>query len=187
MPSSDAIERVAVSIAGENQLVLARIPAGSFLMGSPESEEGLENERPQHKVTISKPFYMAEVPTTTAQYCAVIGENARELLDTNRELPAKEMTWFEAIEYCEILTATTGASAGRIHHVAVLSEISHQSSGWRSTGRRPITAHDSPTLPSRCRPGVNRARDALDAQGTVLNLSLHPGLTRELYPAVDGD
>jgi len=33
------------------------IPAGTFMMGSPEDEEGREDdEGPQHEVTIAKPF-----------------------------------------------------------------------------------------------------------------------------------
>src|SRR3972149_1366328 len=33
------------------------VPAGSFVMGSPESEEGHSaDERPQHRVTIGRPF-----------------------------------------------------------------------------------------------------------------------------------
>ena len=39
---------------------LALIPAGTFLMGSPEDEEGHEeDEWPQHEVTISRPFWLA--------------------------------------------------------------------------------------------------------------------------------
>ena len=47
------------------------IPAGSFMMGSPESETGRgEGEKP-HKVTITKPFYMMENEVTQEQFQAV--------------------------------------------------------------------------------------------------------------------
>jgi formylglycine-generating enzyme required for sulfatase activity len=46
-------------------LKLVLIPAGSFLMGSSEGE-GKPNEHPQHKVTISQPFYMGQTEVTQA-------------------------------------------------------------------------------------------------------------------------
>ncbi|MFM6669761.1 MAG: formylglycine-generating enzyme family protein, partial [Dolichospermum sp.] len=47
------------------------VPGGTFMMGSPENEEGNRNEeRPQHEVTI-KPFLMSEYPITQAQWRAV--------------------------------------------------------------------------------------------------------------------
>ncbi|MCC6796028.1 MAG: SUMF1/EgtB/PvdO family nonheme iron enzyme [Candidatus Hydrogenedentes bacterium] len=105
-PGPDA-KRVTLDLGNAAQLELVRIPAGSFLMGSPESEGGLENERPQHKVNISRPFYFAAVKTTTAQFCAVLGKTARELTEENRDLPTRETTWFEANDFCEVLTAVT--------------------------------------------------------------------------------
>lgn len=107
-PPGPSAKRVTLDLGGAAQLELVRIAAGSFLMGAPEREGGLENERPQHKVNISRPFYMAAVKTTTAQLCAVLGSAARELTDVNRDLPARETTWFEANDFCEVLSAVTG-------------------------------------------------------------------------------
>jgi hypothetical protein len=41
------------------ELYMARCPAGSFMMGSPEDELGRRDNELQHKVTISKDFYIA--------------------------------------------------------------------------------------------------------------------------------
>lgn len=46
------------------------IPAGSFLMGS---DKGFKEERPVHRVVLSRPFYMAKFPVTQAQWQAVMG------------------------------------------------------------------------------------------------------------------
>ncbi|MCR9201353.1 MAG: SUMF1/EgtB/PvdO family nonheme iron enzyme [Planctomycetaceae bacterium] len=44
------------------------IPAGSFMMGSPENEEGRNSdEGPQHRVTISKPFHAGKYEVTVGQ------------------------------------------------------------------------------------------------------------------------
>lgn len=50
------------------------LPAGSFLMGS---AKGPRDERPVHRVVISKPFYMAKFPVTQAQWQAVVGKQGR--------------------------------------------------------------------------------------------------------------
>jgi formylglycine-generating enzyme required for sulfatase activity len=54
------------------------IPAGTFLMGSPESEEDRRNAETQHKVTISKAFYMQTTEVTQGQWKALMGNRAVE-------------------------------------------------------------------------------------------------------------
>ncbi|WP_372399924.1 formylglycine-generating enzyme family protein [Azospirillum sp. HJ39] len=52
------------------------IPAGRFLMGSPDSDrEARAFEKPQHEVTISKPFHFGRFEVTQSQWEAVLGEN----------------------------------------------------------------------------------------------------------------
>ena len=45
---------------------MIKCPAGNFMMGSPEKERGRGREKneTQHKVTISKPFYIGKYPVT---------------------------------------------------------------------------------------------------------------------------
>ena len=48
---------------------LTRIPAGEFFMGSADSDPGArEDEKPQHRVRISKPFYMGVYEVTQAEF-----------------------------------------------------------------------------------------------------------------------
>ncbi|MEI6444399.1 MAG: SUMF1/EgtB/PvdO family nonheme iron enzyme [Nostocales cyanobacterium ELA583] len=50
------------------QLEMVMIPNGTFIMGSPETEEGSrDNERPQHQVTI-KAFCLGKYQVTQAQW-----------------------------------------------------------------------------------------------------------------------
>ena len=52
---------------------LALIHAGWFLMGSPANEQGrYPDERPQHKVEITRPFYMGVSPVTRGQFAAFV-------------------------------------------------------------------------------------------------------------------
>lgn len=60
---------------GARPLRLVRIPAGTFNMGSPDTERSRDaDEGPVHSVTISRDFYIGETEITQAQWLAVTGE-----------------------------------------------------------------------------------------------------------------
>ena len=72
-PSNADIMEKTININGV-KLVMVEIPAGEFLMGS--SVPGyIEHEYPQHKVIISKPFYMGKYEVTQVQWTKVMGSN----------------------------------------------------------------------------------------------------------------
>ena len=48
------------------------IPAGTFIMGSPETEENRDYNEQQHEVTLTHSFRMAKYETTNAQYAAFL-------------------------------------------------------------------------------------------------------------------
>jgi formylglycine-generating enzyme required for sulfatase activity len=96
-------------------LELLPIPAGRFLMGSPESEEGSDpSERPQHWVDVPA-FYMGRFPVTQAQWRAVAAwPKVFRDLDPNPagfkgdDRPVESVNWFEAMEFCARLWQRTG-------------------------------------------------------------------------------
>jgi len=49
-----------------------KIPAGTFWMGSPANEPNRSSDEIQHKVTLTKDFYMSKYPVTNAQYAAFL-------------------------------------------------------------------------------------------------------------------
>ena len=56
-------------------LKLCYIPAGKFMMGSPDNEENRgKNEGPRHKVAITKPFWMGRCEVTNGQFEAFVKE-----------------------------------------------------------------------------------------------------------------
>ncbi|MBR6021563.1 MAG: formylglycine-generating enzyme family protein, partial [Kiritimatiellae bacterium] len=57
------------------KLVLRKVPAGTFTMGSPEDELGRNNDETQHQVTISKPFYVGVFEVTQKQWELAMGSN----------------------------------------------------------------------------------------------------------------
>ena len=54
----------------------AYIPAGEFLMGSPETEAGRREDEKQHQVKLTKPFLLGVYPVTQGQWKAVMGSSA---------------------------------------------------------------------------------------------------------------
>jgi formylglycine-generating enzyme required for sulfatase activity len=74
-----------------------RIEGGSFVMGSPIYERGRNSGEIQHRVRVS-PFFMAKYLITQEKYEEVMENNPSLLKGEN--LPVENITWFEAIEYC---------------------------------------------------------------------------------------
>jgi formylglycine-generating enzyme required for sulfatase activity/predicted Ser/Thr protein kinase len=81
-------------------LEMVLVPAGTFLMGSPEGE-GPDNERPQHQVTVPA-FYIGKNEITQAQYKALMGVNPSEF--NSDILPVENVTWNSAKEFCSRLS-----------------------------------------------------------------------------------
>lgn len=74
-------KRVGTVVRNSIGMDLVYIPSGSFVMGSPESEVGREDEEgPQHQVTVQA-FYMGKYEVTQAQWQKVMGTTFREKRD----------------------------------------------------------------------------------------------------------
>ncbi|MFN6393190.1 MAG: SUMF1/EgtB/PvdO family nonheme iron enzyme [Aphanizomenon sp.] len=87
-------------------LEMAAIPGGTFMMGSPENEEGRQNnESPQHQVTVPS-FFIGKYPVTQAQYQAIMGANPSYFKGSNR--PVECVSWNDAVAFCEKLSQKIG-------------------------------------------------------------------------------
>jgi hypothetical protein len=67
------------------------IPPGGFGMGSPGGEQGRSDNETQHRVTITKGFWMAKTETTQAQWRTVMGNNPSSF--KGDDLPVESVSW----------------------------------------------------------------------------------------------
>ena len=85
------------------------IPAGEFMMGSPASEGGRDrNEGPQHRVRITKPFYMGAFEVTQSQYQSVMSSNPSRFKGSKN--PVERVSWNDAVEFCKRLSQREGVT-----------------------------------------------------------------------------
>ena len=67
------------------------IAEGSFIMGSPEDEKGRFDGEIQHKVTLTKGFWLAETSVTQAQWQSIMGNKQSKPKESN--LPVNYVSW----------------------------------------------------------------------------------------------
>lgn len=83
------------------RIEFVRIPAGSFIMGSPENEEGRDSDEKQVQVTLSA-FHLGKTEVTQRQWKQVMGTNPSKFKDD--DFPVDSVSWHDAMEFCKALT-----------------------------------------------------------------------------------
>ena len=116
---AQAIKEITNSIG----MKLVLIPKGTFMMGSPESEEGRKENETQHEVPSSKDYYLGVHEVTQAQYEKVIGKNPSHFQgaivgNENADLPVENVSWYEAVDFCKKLSELPEEKkAGRVYRL----------------------------------------------------------------------
>ena len=82
-----------------SRMEFVRIPAGSFVMGSPEGEEGRDDYERQHEVTISQGFYIGKYEVTQGEWEAVMGRNHSDFKACGSRCPVENVSWDEVQEF----------------------------------------------------------------------------------------
>ena len=80
---------------------LRLIKPGSFVMGS---DSGADNEKPAHRVILTKPFYIGVCEVTQQQYEKVMDANPSSVKGSRR--PVDAVSWNDAREFCRRLSET---------------------------------------------------------------------------------
>ncbi len=113
---------------------LILIPPGEFLMGSPASEAQRGSWETQHRVRITKPYYLGMYEVTQAEYERVMGTipswfsrsgvgSARVFGQDTSRFPVEQVSWDDAMEFCRKLSAISGEqAAGRAYRLPTEAE-----------------------------------------------------------------
>ena len=97
------------------------IPAGTFLMGSPEDEEGrLFNER-QHEVRISQGYWLKKHEVTQGEWVAVMGTNPSHFSDCGSRCPVERVSWGDTQEFIRRLNSRESGS-GHVYRLPTEAE-----------------------------------------------------------------
>lgn len=86
------------------------VPAGSFLMGSPETELGRDEDEAQRGVALTHDFEMMTGEVTKAEFEWVMGYDPGYFPKRGRGLnfPIDQVSWFDAVAYANKLSLLTG-------------------------------------------------------------------------------
>ncbi|MBP5673791.1 MAG: SUMF1/EgtB/PvdO family nonheme iron enzyme [Victivallales bacterium] len=124
------------------KLKMVKVEKGSFQMGS---NDGLSDEKPVHKVTLTQDFWMGETEITQSQYAAVMGERKNpSKFSKGGNYPVEGVSWYDAMAFCRKLTERE-RSAGRLpsgYGFSLPTEAQweyaarggHKSSGYKYSG-----------------------------------------------------
>ncbi|MEX2213794.1 MAG: SUMF1/EgtB/PvdO family nonheme iron enzyme [Phycisphaeraceae bacterium] len=85
---------------------LVWIKPGSFDMGSPASEAGRDPGEVQHRVTLTKGFYMGTTEVTQAQWKVVMGNDPSAF--KGDDLPVESVSWDDTVAFCRKLSEKEG-------------------------------------------------------------------------------
>jgi len=83
---------------------LILVTPGSFIMGSPQSEQGHMYWEGEREVTLSHKFYLGATPVTQRQYERATGENPTDHPGAGKDAPVDSVNWDMANAFCGKLT-----------------------------------------------------------------------------------
>ena len=95
----------AIDYEKELNLEMVLIPAGTFMMGSPESEDRPWDNETQHKVTLTKPFYFGKFTITQEQWKLLMGNNPSQT--KGAKLPVTDVSWDDCQDFIKKLNANS--------------------------------------------------------------------------------
>lgn len=98
-----------VTLPGPATIVLLRVGAGDFVMGD---DKGNPDERPAHRVSVPRDFWLGQTEVTQAQWTSVMGTNPSEFKGPRR--PVENVNWVDAHEFLRRLNSLPSGFAFRL-------------------------------------------------------------------------
>ncbi|MBR4250325.1 MAG: SUMF1/EgtB/PvdO family nonheme iron enzyme, partial [Verrucomicrobia bacterium] len=95
-------KNLTIPLSEKVSLDMIWIEPDSFMMGSPVGELGRDDGETQHRVTLTKGYWLGKYEVTQEQYKAIMGNNPSKFVGDN--LPVEQVSWDDAMEFCRKLT-----------------------------------------------------------------------------------
>jgi formylglycine-generating enzyme required for sulfatase activity len=92
-------------------MVLIAIRPGSFMMGSPGSEPGRNDDETPHRVMIARLFYIGQYEVTQAEWMKMMGSNPSHFSSCER-CPVENVDFYEVNSFLSRLNAGTSSASG---------------------------------------------------------------------------
>ena len=88
---------------------MVKVEAGTFTMGatSEQGNDALGDEKPAHKVKLTKDYYIGQTEVTQALWQAVMGSNPSKFKGDN--LPVETVSWDDCQKFISKLSSLTGS------------------------------------------------------------------------------
>ena len=86
----------------------ATIPGGCFQMGAASGEPHSDKDETQHEACVSRAFLMHRTEVTQGQWKKLMGINPSGFASCGSDCPVENVTWFEALSYCNELSRQEG-------------------------------------------------------------------------------
>jgi eukaryotic-like serine/threonine-protein kinase len=139
---------VEVEVSNDLGMKMRLIPPGEFTMGSTQEEVDallamstdpwwkthIASEAPQHRVKLTKPFYLGVYEVTQQEYEEVIGANPSHFsaagpgkesvqgLEPGQH-PVEMVSWFDAVDFCNKLSEKEGLKPYYFHEAELVNVL----------------------------------------------------------------
>jgi formylglycine-generating enzyme required for sulfatase activity len=169
-------EEMTIRLADGVDMILVRVPAGEFLMGSADNDTAAaSDEKRQHTVTLDE-YWIGKYEVTNAQYAAfAAAKNIDWSMPSGKENhPVVSVSWYDAVAFCEWLSEVSGRT------IRLPTEAEWEKAARGTDGRLYPWGNESPTcdlaqygecdggaLPVGSKPKGASPYGALDMAGNV--------------------
>ena len=86
-------------------IAMVYVPAGEFLMGSAGDEKDRLQSETQHRVTLTKGFYMGKYEVTQGQWEKAMGSNPSNFKQAGKDAPVEQVSSYDCQAFCQKLGA----------------------------------------------------------------------------------
>jgi len=90
------------------------IKPGTFMMGSPSNEPKRDNDERQHRVTLTRGFYMQTTEVTQGQWKRVMGSNPSRFKNCGDNCPVEQVSWNDVQKFIGKLNQMEGGNKYRL-------------------------------------------------------------------------